>query len=512
MVEEASKLSRRGEASTSLASNPFSRSDWPAVGKPAQHPPGSAPRLVIAGLSGDSGKTLVSLGLLLLARQHGIPVAAFKKGPDYIDAAWLGWVSGRAARNLDTYLMGWDKAVQLFVAHALPDGLNVVEGNRGLFDGFDARGTHSTAELAKLLRAPVLLVVNATKVTHTVAAFVLGCQKLDPAVAIRGVILNRVAGCRHEAVLRESVESACGIPVLGVLPKVDTSALLPSRHLGLVTPQEHGDVGALHSKLLSLVRERVDMDRILELARSAPPLELPFEETREVEDGQGLKIAYLKDSAFTFYYPGNLEMLERSGAQLVPISALSSSRLPEGLHALLIGGGFPEMHAAALSGNTSLLASIREQASRGLPIYAECGGLMLLSQAIRWKGTRFPMASVLPFEVEVCGAPQGHGYVELLVDRSNPYYPVGTRIRGHEFHYSRIIPSACPPPTACAVRRGTGSFGGRDAVLVDNVWASYSHVHAVATPDWVRGLLAAARSSPTRKPDLQLQEVVLGRK
>ena len=458
-----------------------------------QHPSAAVPRLVVAGLSGDSGKTVISLGLLLLARQSGIPAKAFKKGPDYIDAAWLSWASGAPARNLDTFLMGPQTSAQLFRAHALPDGLNLIEGNRGLFDGADAHGTHSTAELAKLLKAPVLLVVNATKVTHTVAALVLGCMKLDPDVRIGGVILNHVAGSRHESVLRESVESTCGIPVLGVLPNVDASALLPGRHLGLVTPQEHESIGRLREKILATVQGRLDTGRIFQLAGSAPPIPRWAEKPRKIEDGRGLKIAYLKDSAFTFYYPENLEALERSGARLQPVSALSASALPEGLDALYIGGGFPETHAAALSQNTALLGSIYDDAQRGLPIYAECGGLMLLSQAIRWKGMRFPMAGALPFEVEVCPKPQGHGYVELQVDSPNPYYPVGTRVRGHEFHYSRIIPAQYPATTVCAVRRGTGSFNGRDAVLVQNIWASYTHVHAEATPQWAQGLLRVAR-------------------
>jgi cobyrinic acid a,c-diamide synthase len=468
----------------------------------------SAPRLVVAGLSGDSGKTVVSLGLLLLARQAGLSTAAFKKGPDYIDAAWLSWAAGIAARNLDTYLMGRETTTRSFLDHAFADGLNLVEGNRGLFDGLDAFGTHSTAELAKLLSAPVLLVVNAAKVTHTIAALVLGCQKLDPGVRIGGVILNRVAGCRHETVLRESVESVCGIPVLGVLPRVEPSTLLPGRHLGLVTPQEHGRLSKLPAKLLAWIQGRLDLERILELARSAPPLIQPVASVPRLEDGRGLKIGYLKDSAFTFYYPENLELLEKSGAELDPVSALTASTLPHGLDALYIGGGFPETHAAALSRNGSLLESIRHHALGGLPIYAECGGLMLLSQAIRWKGIRSPMAGVLPFETEVCHTPQGHGYVELVVDRPNLYYPEGTTIRGHEFHYSKIVPTGNLPPTACAVQRGTGTFGGRDAVVVGNVWASYTHVHALATQEWAQGLIAAALRHGTTNRRMEPQASV----
>jgi cobyrinic acid a,c-diamide synthase len=458
-----------------------------------------APRLVVAGLSGDSGKTVVSLGLLFLARRLGIAAAAFKKGPDYIDTAWLAWAAENPARNLDTYLMGKDTTAHSFMTHAVRDGLNLIEGNRGLHDGLDARGTYSTAELAKLLSAPVLLVVNAAKVTRTIAASVLGCQKMDPAVQVAGVILNQVSGKRHESVLRESVEQICQVPVLGALPKAEKDSLMPGRHLGLVTPQEHGHLGRLCRKTLSLIEGRLDWDRILAVARSAPALESEFLKAQAKGDGHGLKIAYLKDSAFTFYYPENLEALERSGAQLVQVSSLSSSCLPESLDALYIGGGFPETHASRLCSNSGFLTSIRKQAAVGLPIYAECGGLMLLSRAVHWQGKRFCMAGVLPFDVEVCDAPQGHGYVNLEVDQANPYYQVGTLIRGHEFHYSRIVPASGLPPTACSVQRGTGSSEGRDAFVMKSVWAGYTHVHALGTPEWAEGFLTQARRFASRR-------------
>jgi cobyrinic acid a,c-diamide synthase len=472
--------------------------------------PLAIPRLVVAGLSGDSGKTLVSLGLLLLAGQAGTVTKAFKKGPDYIDAAWLRWASGTPARNLDTYLTGREKATQMFVTNAVPDGFNLIEGNRGLFDGVDKHGTHSTAELAKLLKAPVLLVVNAAKVTHTVAALVLGCKKLDPHVRIGGVILNHVSGCRHESVLRESLESECGVPVLGVLPNVEIGALLPNRHLGLVTPQEHSNLESLREKLLGTVQGRLDTHRILELAGSAPRLAGWPRSPERIQDGHGLKIAYVRDSAFSFYYPENLEAVENSGAELCPISALDASRLPEHLDALYIGGGFPENHAKALSQNISFLASIRDHGLKGLPIYAECGGLMFLAEAIRWKGMKFRMADVLPFEVEVCSRPQGHGYVELLVDSANPYYPIGTRIRGHEFHYSRITSVGSLPPTACSVQRGTGCSGGRDGIVAGNVWASYAHVHSAATTEWAQGLFRLARRYRNQRLTPHLSEGSVG--
>jgi len=451
------------------------------------------PRLVVAGLSGGSGKTLVSLGLILSAQRRGVKTRAFKKGPDYIDAAWLSWAAGRPAHNLDTFLMGYDGAAAAFTANCLPGALNVIEGNRGLFDGFDARGTHSTAELAKALGAPVVLVLDATKVTRTAAAMVLGCQRLDPSVKIVGVILNQVSGTRHEKVLRETIEVICGIPVLGAIPRILTTGLLPERHLGLVVPEDYPDREALRATLEELVEGRWEFEKLWSLACQAPNLDPPAKPCPALPDGMGLKIGYLRDSAFTFYYPENLDALSVAGAELVPISALSATSLPEGLDALYIGGGFPETHAEALAANRTFLASVRCAAERGLPIYAECGGLMLLARAILWQGRRYSMAGVLPFEVEVSAKPQGHGYTELCVDAENAFFPRGAILRGHEFHYSAILPPTVLPSTACEVRRGVGCGSGRDGVVIGNLWASYTHLHELATPEWAAGLLHAAQ-------------------
>ncbi|HUB77482.1 MAG TPA: cobyrinate a,c-diamide synthase [Bryobacteraceae bacterium] len=460
------------------------------------------PRLVVAGLSGESGKTLVSLSLLLEARNRRTPVRAFKKGPDYIDAAWLGWAAQSPAHNLDTFLMGFPAARESFARHAVSDGLNVIEGNRGLFDGSDAHGTHSTSELAKALAAPVILVVDATKVTRTVSALVLGCQKLDPKLHIGGVILNQVAGRRHESIICQAVEADCGLPVLGTIPRCSTHSLLPARHLGLVTPYEHPSTSDLERDLLAFIDSHLDLDRLSALANSAPPL-APAPPVHSVASGPPAAIGYFHDSAFCFYYPENLDALRAAGATLTPVSPLTAAEIPAAVDAIYIGGGFPETHAARLSRNSGFLASLRERARQGLPVYAECGGLMVLSRAIHWQGSRFPMAGVLPFDVEVLPKPQGHGYVELITDRPNPFFATGTRLRGHEFHYSRIASQGELPATACAVSRGVGCSSARDAVVVDNVWAAYTHLHALATPEWASALVRAATSRQTPKPALQ---------
>lgn len=432
------------------------------------------------------------MALLLLLRRAGIEVRAFKKGPDYIDPSWLAWASGRPARNLDSYLMGFDGARSSFTAHGIDGGINLIEGNRGLFDGFDAAGTHSSAALARELVAPVLLVLDATKMTRTAAALVLGCQHLDPGVEIRGVVLNHVAGKRHEAVLRESILAACSVPVVGAIPRAASNPL-PERHLGLVPPEEHSPTQELGQSLLRMAGDFLDCEAVLAIARSASPLAVLTEQAPALPDGSGLRIGYFRDSAFSFYYPENLEQLEKTGAELIPISPLRDAALPENLHALYIGGGFPETHAATLSENRSFLRSLRKAAASGLPVYAECGGLMLLSRSIAWKGSHYPMAAVFPLAIEVCASPQGHGYSQLTVDQPNPFFPQGTLLRGHEFHYSRAVAQPDAPGTVCAVARGAGVFPGRDFLCVGKVVAGYTHLHALAAPQWTQGFVSAAR-------------------
>jgi cobyrinic acid a,c-diamide synthase len=446
------------------------------------------PRLVVSGLSGDAGKTLLTIGLARAWRDRGIGVAPFKKGPDYIDAAWMGEATGRPGRNLDTFLMS-AAAIGTSVCRVAPSDIVLVEGNRGLHDGVDANGTHSTAELAKLLGAPVVIVVDATKATRTLAACVRGCAVIDPDLRIGAVVLNRVANARHARTIAAAFEALGGPPVVGVLPRFSADPL-PSRHLGLVTTAEHGGPDRAVAAAAQAVVDHVDMDALLDLARTAAPVTFPDGDGREVVRPRQARIGVLRDEAFVFYYPENIEALMDAGAEVVDVSPLRASELPP-VDALYIGGGFPETHASALARNTSFLASVRAAASSGVPIYAECGGLMFLSRELRVDGQAYPMAGVLDVSVEQTGRPQGHGYVEGLVDRSNPFFPVGTPLRGHEFHYSRLVEPAAVP-SALRLDRGTGIGGGRDAFVVGSTWASYVHLHASGTPAWAAGLVAAA--------------------
>jgi cobyrinic acid a,c-diamide synthase len=442
-------------------------------------------------LSGDSGKTIASLSILSALRQKGYSVSAFKKGPDFIDPAWLSLVSQSACRNLDTYMVEPDIVLRNFVLHGAKSDISVIEGNRGLFDSKDGSASHSTGELAKLLQAPVILVVGAAKVTRTVAAIVKGCVDFDPAVNIAGVILNCVAGKRHLRVLSDSISKWTGLPVLGSIPRLgDDSTLIPGRHLGLITPAEYEHNAGLQFTLRGIAEDFLDVDAIIEIAESAPPLSCACRISPPVKC-ERVKIGYFKDPVFTFYYPENLEALRAHGAQLVQVSSLADSALPE-LDALYIGGGFPETHAEHLARNRSMMKSVEEHARNGLPIYAECGGLMYLCRSLRWDGVVYPMAGLFPVDLSMHQKPVGHGYTSLRVDAPNPFYPIGTSIRGHEFHYSGPVDGALNAESCMQVERGSGLGAARDGMMRFNTLACYTHIHADGTEGWAAAMVSRA--------------------
>jgi cobyrinic acid a,c-diamide synthase len=457
----------------------------------------SRSRLVIAGLSGDSGKTIASLSILAALRRRGFSVSVFKKGPDYIDPAWLSSVAQTACRNLDTYMVDPDVVFRNFVFHSDKSDISLVEGNRGLFDGKDISGTHSTAELAKLLEAPVLLVVNAAKSTRTVAAIVKGCADFDPNVNIAGVILNRIAGKRHLRVLTGSISEYSGLPVLGAIPNLSESAeLIPGRHLGLVTPSEYRYGAELQSRLCEIAENFLDVDRIVEIAESAGPISCTSPDASCPDSGR-VKIGYFKDSVFTFYYPENLEALAASGARLVPVSSLADTSLPE-VDALYIGGGFPETHAEQLARNRSMMKSVKKQALGGLPIYAECGGLIYLARSLKCNDVVYPMAGLFPIDLCMHPKPVGHGYTLLRVDAPNPFYAVGTSIRGHEFHYSGPTDSLQETESCMKVESGVGVGSARDGLVYASTLACYTHVHADGVESWPSALVSRATDHARR--------------
>ncbi|MCU0725442.1 MAG: cobyrinate a,c-diamide synthase [Planctomycetes bacterium] len=449
------------------------------------------PRLVIAGAGGDAGKTLVSLALASAWRETGLSVSAFKKGPDYIDAAWLSRAAGRPARNLDVWLMGEAGVRASFTAAAAEADVSLIEGNRGVLDGLEG---HTTASLARLLLAPLVLVVDATKVTRTAAAIVKGIEVMEPSLALEGVVLNRVGGDRHRRELTAAIRDEAGVPVVGAIPRLPGDDLLPGRHLGLVPPEEHRRMEGVLGRLAAVAREHLEVDALLALARSATVL--PATEgtvSLRIAGGARVRVGVFRDSAFTFYYPENLAALEACGAELVFVSGLSDRELPDA-DLLYLGGGFPETHVEALSANTELLETVRAAAEAGLPIYAECGGLIYLARSVLFNGRKSPLAGVLPVDVEIRVRPQAHGYAEVEVDGTNAFFPSGSVFRGHEFHYAAILNGVPSEATAFAVRRGTGTRDGRDGLVAGNVLATWLHVHALGSPGWAPALVEAARA------------------
>ncbi len=452
------------------------------------------PRVVVAGLAGDTGKSLVAVGLARAFTRLGRRVAPFKNGPDFIDAAWLGAAARVPGRNVDTYLMSPATIVGAMQRAARSSDLAIVEGKRGLFDGADVEGSHSTAELAKLVGAPVLLVVNAAKVTRTVAALVVGCRTFDPDLQVAGVVLNRVRTGRQEGLIRRALAMETGVPVVGAIPPLEAQPL-PSRHLGLVCAAEHPEREAALEALADVAVRYVDLEAVAAIASAveAMPGAL-FPEARAA--AARVRVGVLRDAAFSFYYPENLEALEAAGAELVFVSPLADRALPD-VDALYAGGGFPEEHAAALAANEPMRRALAAAIAAGLPVWAECGGLMYLARALVRDGCEHPMVGALPVVVEHTPRPQGHGYMAATVDRPNPFLPVGARLLGHEFHYSRVA-GPLGGPTALAVDRGAGLGRGRDGLIVKNVVATYMHLHASGTAGWAAGLVRAALHHASR--------------
>lgn len=447
---------------------------------------------------------------------------AFKKGPDYIDQAWLTRASGSECRNLDTYLMGRERVVNIYRERSAGADFVVLEGNRGLFDGFDVEGTHSSAELVKLLGIPLILVVDCSKSSRSAAAAVHGFMTFDRGLAVDGVILNNIAGERHRKLIAASIEGSCRIPVLGFMPRL-TGLGMHERHLGLLPVTEHPDPGRVISQLGSVFEQSSDVDSIVKLGGQAacqkqgwmtrlssrlcgrhetPSRErgtAAAEETRTEEGGDGHGpapvVGVVRDRAFTFYYPENLEEIRRCGARTVEVDSLSDGTL-EGIDALYIGGGFPEVHASELSRNTGFREELRRRIDEGMPVYAECGGLLYLSRAFRSGSERYPMVGVFPFDFEMSHAPEAHGYTLFRVDSDNPYFEAGASVRGHEFRYSRIInpEEGAGLTMVFSMLRGKGIVGGRDGILYKNTLAAFTHTHAESDGvRWPRRLAALAR-------------------
>jgi cobyrinic acid a,c-diamide synthase len=366
--------------------------------------------------------------------------------------------------------------------------LAVVEGNRGLFDGLDASGSHSTAQLARLTESPLVLVIDATKATRTLAALVLGCQKLEPDLSIAGVILNRVGTARQEKVIRQALAESTDLPVFGAIPRL-CEEQLPSRHLGLLTAAEHTGRDAAIERVGRWVADHLDWTALETAADQASPVE--WEPPVDHPHLAKVRIGVLKDRAFSFYYPENLEALEQAGAELVFVSPLADETLPD-VDGLYAGGGFPEEHVSDLAANRGLREQIAARIDDGLPVWAECGGLMYLARELVLDGKPHPMVGALPIQIEQTERPQGHGYVRAKVDSDNPFLQEGAEVRGHEFHYSRLLKNGSQVNTVMELMRGVGVGHGRDGIHTGRVVATYTHLHALGEPAWAPAMVQAA--------------------
>ncbi len=450
------------------------------------------PRITISAPHRSSGKSTLAIGISAALTGRGMVVQPFKKGPDFIDPMWHEAATGRESHNLDVFMMGPDVVMRSFLRHARGADISVIEGNMGLFDGMDASGSDSTAGLARLLKSPVILVVDCSGMTRGVAPLVKGFEEFEAGTDVAGVILNRVKGGRHEKKLREAIETHCRARVIGAMPEDDGMGVA-MRHLGLVPLKEDRSLAGAVDAMGRVVSENVSLDRVLELAGGAGVLETKDEVQDEVQaDPARVRIGVAMDSAFTFYYPENLEALRLAGAEIAPFSPLSDPALPD-VDALYIGGGFPEVHMDALERNGAIREAVRRAADSGMPVYAECGGLMYLCRDISWEGRTRRMAGVFPFGVAMSRRPAGHGYVVMRPTGSGPWGGFGGEIRAHEFHHSSLAGLDDAAVFAFEMLRGKGVDGRRDGLLYKNVLASYAHIHALGAPGWAPGFIALVK-------------------
>ena len=458
------------------------------------------PRLLIAGDRSSSGKTTIVAGLLSALCGKGLSVQPFKVAMDYIDPSYHSWITGRSCRNLDGYLMK-EEAVREIYAHAADKAdIAVIEGVRGLYEGYDG-DLGSTAQIAKLLRAPVIFVVDARSITRSCAALVRGYMDYDPKVQFKGVILNKVGSDRHADKATREIERYAGVDVVGVIRR-NEDMHLAMRHLGLVPVLEgktrHEGFADRVARIREIVEEGIDLDRIIEIAREAEPLaEVPPDLYRKNTAGEGMKIGVARDEAFNFYYRDNLEMMELAGAEVVPFSPVHDPGLPD-VDGIYIGGGYPEVYARELSENHAMLRSLERAHERELPMYAECGGLMYLAREIEWDGERQEMAGLVPGrarrgDVRVVSYVHGRLACDSLLGRA------GEPIMGHEFHHSEMLMDE-GAKYAIRLERGSGIKGGWDGICQGNMVASYTHIHSASFRGFPASFLRACNAHQSASP------------
>ncbi|MDA1090158.1 MAG: cobyrinate a,c-diamide synthase [Proteobacteria bacterium] len=449
--------------------------------------------LFLSALHKSSGKTTVALGLAAALKARGTLVQPFKKGPDYIDPMWLGRAAGRDCRNLDFHTMSPDEIVATFAAQAKGADLALIEGNKGLYDGLNVDGRDSNAALADLLGAPIVLVIDSRGMTRGIAPVLLGYQSFGPELNIAGLILNQVGGVRHEGKLRAAVEHYTDIPVLGAIGR-HAEMKITERHLGLVPTNEAGEADTMIATIARIVTEGVDLDRVLTAAGPAPVADTVAIASRKSKKSD-LRIAIARDAAFGFYYPDDLEALERAGAELVPFDALADGRLPDA-DGVFFGGGFPETQAQALTDNVSLRNDIKAALDAGMPAYAECGGLMYLARSLTWQGQCFDMVGVIPGDVVLHDRPVGRGYVVLGETSAAPWpLPGGINadLPAHEFHYASLENLPADTTFAYEIKRGHGIDGHNDGIVMGNLLAAFTHQRNVSRNPWAERFAAFVR-------------------
>lgn len=448
------------------------------------------PRFVIAGTHSGAGKTSVVTAVLAALKARGATVFPFKTGPDYIDPAFHAHVAGTPSRNLDSWLLDAPTLRRLFARNAREDSVAVIEGVMGLFDGQGASHEGSTAHVAELLDAPVVLVINAQGLSRSAAAMVAGYASFHPRVRVAGVIANRVKSERQYGLIKKSVEECCSVPCMGYLPE-DPAFVLRSRHLGLVPSEEVPALDDIVARLGRAAKEHINLDALMALAESAAPL--PGLRTPSPVMGEPfpVRMGVARDAAFSFYYQDNLDLLQAMGAELAFFSPMRDAALPEGCHGLYFGGGFPEVFSSALAQNASMRAAVREAVSGGMPAYAECGGMAYLCKSLTdADGNEFPMAGVFRSRVAMTGKLQRFGYASLEFLSDTLLGPAGTRVRVHEFHYSQIIPAEEPGGTVDFLGVQKGNERWRGGLATGNALAGYPHIHFYSNPALARNFLA----------------------
>ncbi|MFH1134517.1 MAG: cobyrinate a,c-diamide synthase [Pseudomonadota bacterium] len=447
------------------------------------------PGLVVAAANSGAGKTTVTLALLAALRRRGIAAQPFKVGPDFIDPGRHAQVCGRPSHNLDGWMLSPDENLAVFGRWSAGADLAVVEGVMGLYDGFSGRDeSGSTAQMAKLLGLPVLLCVDARSMARSLAALALGFVKFDPALAWAGVAANRVGSSSHAEYLAEAMADLPDVPFLGGLTR-DPALAIPERHLGLVTAEDHPLDHEAQERLADWIEAGLDVDRLL---AGLPRVPRPVAAPEPAAVGPKVRIGVPRDRAFCFYYEENLRRLAAAGAEIVVFSALADRSLPPNLDGLYLGGGYPELYAAALSENRGLIADVRALGQAGRPIYGECGGLMFLSETLEdLDGRSWPMAGLLPLGVRMLPRLKSLGYREVVFNKDIFLGPAGASARGHEFHYSEITRAGDMDQVHdIRDRRGRTQAAG---FKVNNVLGSYVHLHFGSRPELAAAFVNACR-------------------